>query len=675
MRNLLLSEFKTPFKSAPFSKILPEHFISAIRENISDSLNSINLISKRDENPTFDNTIIGLQESSKLLGRNVSLLFNLNSAETSIELQKVTQEIAPYLSKYKNDILLNEKLFERVKFVYLNSDKSKLTPEEITLLKKEFNEFVRNGALLTEKKKKKLRVIDELLAIKTLSYGEKILDDTNSYFLHVTNEKKLKGLPDSSIIHAASIAETKNLNGWIFTLDAPSYIPFITYSEIRSLRKEISEAYGSRGFKENKNNTLPLIEEIINLRHKRSKILGFESHAHFILEERMSLTEKKTNDFIDKLYMQSFPFAKKEWDELTVFSKKNLGINNLEKWDLAYATEKLKKSYLELDELELKKYFSLNKVLLGLFKILEKLYGIYFIENNKIDVYSKLVKTYEVYDRSKKFKSLLYLDLYPREGKRSGAWMTSFVGQKKNQRPHISVVCNFPNPSKLKPSLISFQEVTTLFHEFGHALHGMLANTRYESLSGTNVLWDFVELPSQIMENWCYEEEALELFARHYKTNKLMPKSIIKKIKASSHFQQGIQTIRQLGLASLDLSYHSKNSCNIKNIKEHEDLILNKYQFLKSSKNQCLSSAFSHIFQGGYSSGYYSYKWAEVLDADAFELFLENGIFNTKIAKKFEEHVLSKGGTEHPMKLYKRFRGKEPDPNALVRRAGLILTR
>ena len=675
MRNLLLSEFETPFKSAPFSKILPEHFIDAIQKNIAKSLTIVDLISNQSENPTFGNTINSLQESSKLFGRNVSLLFNLNSAETSPQLQEITKKIAPDLSNYKNDILLNKKLFEKVKYVYLKSNKSKLSKEQLTLLNKEYKGFIRNGALLSGKQKEKLREIDRLLAIKSLSFGEKILAETNDYFLHILDKNKLKGLPDSSINQAETIAKSKDLKGWVFTLDAPSYIPFIKYSEIRNLRKKISKAYGSRGFKKNENNTIQVIQEIINLRYKRSKILGYESHAEFVLEERMSLSEKKTNDFIKNLFIKSFPFAKKEWDELTSFSKQNLDINKLEKWDVEFATERLKKSYLNLDDLELKKYFPLNNVLLGLFKILKKLYGLSFKKNNEIDVYAKSVLIYEVYDRDKNFKSLLYLDFYPRAGKRSGAWMTSYMGQKKNQRPHISVVCNFPNPTKSNPSLISFQEVTTLFHEFGHALHGMLANTNYESLSGTNVLWDFVELPSQIMENWCYEKEALDIFAKHYKTNKSIPKSFIKKIKATSQFHQGIHTLRQLGLAYLDLSYHSKNSNKIKNIKNHEDSILNKFHFIKSDKSQCLSSAFSHIFQGGYSAGYYSYKWAEVLDADAFELFLENGIFNSSIARKFEKCILSKGGTEHPLKLYKSFRGKEPDPEALLRRAGLITTR
>ena len=674
MQNPLYLEFKTPIKSAPFSKILPKHFIDAIPKNINDSLKSITSISNQKESPTFNNTIIKLQDSSVLLGRNTSLLFNLNSAETSSELQNIAQKIALKLSNYKNDILLNEKLFERVKYVFLNTDRLKLSSEELTLLDKEFKTFTRNGALLSDEEKQKLREVDELLAVKALAFGEKILSDTNSYYLHIQDVKKLKGLPASSLSQAAKIAASKKLNGWVFTLDAPSYIPFIKYSEIRSLRKEISKAYGSRGFNKNENNTTEIIKEMIFLRNKRSKILGFESHAEFVLEERMSLSEKNTKQFITDLYEKSFPFAKMEWDELTSFSKENLGINKLEKWDIVFVTEKFKKSFLKIDELELKKYFSLDKVLLGLFNILGRLYGLSFLVNNEIDVYAKSVLVYEVYDDDENFKSLLYIDLYPRKGKRDGAWMTSYLGQKKNQRPHVSVVCNFPAPNKSNISLISFQEVTTLFHEFGHAIHGMLANTNYESLSGTSVLWDFVELPSQIMENWCYEEEALEIFARHYKTNKSIPTSLIKKIKTSSQFQQGIQTLRQLGLASLDLSFHSKDIKKIKNIKSHEDFILKKFQFIKPYKNQCLSSSFSHIFQGGYSAGYYSYKWAEVLDADAFELFLENGIFNKKIAAKFEKYILSKGGTEHPMKLYKKFRGKEPDPMALVKRAGLITT-
>ena len=675
MRNPLLEEFKTPFKSTPFSKISSKNFFEAIKKNISDSISLIKSLVDYEGTPTFDNTLNSLQESTSLLGRNTSLLYNLNAANTSFELQKVTQKISPILSKYKNDILLNKKLFERIKYVYINRDKSKLTSEQLVLLKKEYDSFVRNGALLSKKEKKELRNIDEKLSLKSLSFGEKILAETNNYLLHIKEEKELKGLPDSSIIHAKLVAENKNLKGWVFTLDAPSYIPFITFSEVRDLRKKISMAYGSRGFNENDNNTVLLIQDMIKLRHQRSKILGYRSHADFVIKDRMSLTVENTNNFINELYKKSLPFAENEWKELELFSKQNLGIDVIEKWDVAFATEKLKKTYLKIDELEIKKYFSLNNVIEGLFEIINKLYGLEFKVNNEIDVYSNEVKVYEIYDRNKKFKSLLYLDLHSREAKRGGAWMTSYVGQKTNQRPHVSVVCNFPNSSIGIPNLISFQDVTTLFHEFGHALHGILANTVYESLSGTNVLWDFVELPSQIMENWCYEEEALNLFGKHFKTNKLIPKSLVKKIKAIRQFQQGLQTLRQLGFASLDMSLHSMHSNKIKNIKNHEDFILDKFHFIKPYKNQCFSTSFSHIFQGGYSAGYYSYKWSEVLDADAFELFKEKGIFNAKVAKKFENHILSKGGTKHPMKLYKSFRGKEPDPEAIIRRSGLEITK
>ena len=672
MKNPLFSEFKTPFKSAPFSKILPEHFLEAIPKNINDSLKLINFISEQDQNPTFENTIVKLQNSNSLLLRNTSLLFNLNSAETTSELQNITQKIASQLSNYKNDILQNEKLFERIKYIFFNSDKSKLSQEELTLLEKEYKSFCRNGALLSFDEKQKLRELDETLALKSLDFGKKILKDTNTYFLHIQELKNLKGLPNSSLSYAKQLALRKKLSGWVFTLDAPSYIPFITYSEIRSLRKRIFDAYSMRGFNNNNNNTVEIIKNIVSLRKERSKLLGYKSHADFILEERMSLSEKNTINFINNLYDKSFPFAKKEWEKLAFFAKKNLGIYHLEKWDIAYVTEKYKKSLLKIDELELKKYFSLDKVLSGLFKIINKLYGLSFILNNEIDRYTESVIVYEIYDEKNNFKSLLYVDLYPRKGKREGAWMTSYLGQKENQRPHISVVCNFPSPDKSKKSLINFQELKTLFHEFGHALHGILSNTKYENLSGTNVLWDFVELPSQIMENWCYEEEALNIFARHYKTNNQIPKNLIRKIKKIAQFQQGIQTIKQLGYASLDLSFHTKNIDKIKNIKEHEDQVLRKFQFIKPSKNHCLSCSFSHIFQGGYSAGYYSYKWAEVLDADAFEVFLENGIFNRQTAKKFEKTILSKGGTEHPMKLYKDFRGKEPDSMSLFRRAGLI---
>lgn len=671
MSNPLLAAFHTDFEAAPFSKIKIEQFIPAIKEAIKTGLNEIDTVINQKETPSFKNTIEAVDNCGSLLERNTSLLFNLNSAETSDELQKVVQEVAPLLTKFQNDIRLNEDLFKRIRFVYENEDLKKLSTEQVTLLEKEYKGFVRNGALLDEGSKNELRNIDAKLAQLSLRFGENILADTQNYQLHIEDEKKLKGLPVSVIEMAKFNAKNKNKKGWIFTLDYPSYVPLITYAEDRKIRKKICLAYSKRGFQENENNNSKIILEIITQRQKRSILLGYDSHADFVLEERMAKSVKNVNDFLDDLTEKAKPFAKKEWEAMELFARENFNLKDLEKWDSAFVSEKLKESELQLNEQELKPYFQLDQVLNGLFEIVKRLYGIEFKENTQLDVYHSEVKVFEVY-KNDTFYALLYTDFFPRSGKRSGAWMTSYRSQKKNQRPHISIVCNFSRPTVTQPSLLTFQEVTTLFHEFGHALHGILANTNYNGLSGTNVYWDFVELPSQIMENWCYEPEALKLFAKHYQTEELLPQNLVEKIKKAAHFQQGLQTLRQLSFSYLDMSYHNSSASNIKNVKLHEKSQVENLQFTKDISDSCMSASFSHIFQGGYAAGYYSYKWAEVLDADAFELFIEKGVFDSKTAKSFFNNILSKGGTEHPMVLYKKFRGKEPDTSALLRRAGLI---
>ncbi len=672
MKNPLLYSFGTPHQSAPFSEIKPEHFIPAIEKDIKASLLAIDKITDQTAQPTFDNTINTLQNIGQLLERNSAILFNLNSAETSEEIQKITQQASPILTKFQNDVRLNQILFERIKTIYENREKENLTTEQLTLLEKEFKGFVRNGALLSEDEKDILREIDTEKAQLSLSFGENVLADTNDFSLHVTDEKQLDGLPDQVKEMAAEIAKSKNKTGWVFTLDYPSYVPFMTYLEDRTLRREMSLAFGKRGFQKNDHNNSEIILKIIELRKKRAELLGYESHANFVLEERMAGSEENVNNFLEDLFNKALPAARKEWEQLESFAKENLNLNQLEKWDTAFVSEKLKQVQLDLDEQLLKPYFPLEKVKLGLFEIVGKLYGLSFKKNQDIEGYHEEVDVYEVFNSQGNFHALLYTDFFPREGKRNGAWMTSYRSQKKGQRPHISIVCNFSKPTASLPSLLTFQEVTTLFHEFGHALHGILADTTYGALSGTSVFWDFVELPSQIMENWCYEEEALKLFAKHYETDDVIPMKYIEKIKKVAHFQQGLQTLRQLGFGFLDLSYHNKKATEIKNIKEHEKKILDRVQFLDDYPENSTSTAFSHIFQGGYSAGYYSYKWAEVLDADAFELFLEKGIFDIETSKSFKENILSKGGTEHPMTLYKRFRGKAPDPKALLKRAGLV---
>lgn len=672
MKNPLLSPFDTSYQSIPFSKIKSEHFIPALKKNIESALKQIDELTQQTASPSFENTMEPLQNTGALLERNSAILFNLNSAETSDAIQAVTQQAAPLLTKFQNDIRLNQALFERIKTIYNQRDSENLSNEQRTLLEKEYKAFVRNGALLSNDKKEMLREIDTEKAQLSLTFGEHILADTNNYQLHIKSEDDLKGLPDQVKEMAAEMAKSKNKEGWIFTLDYPSYVPFMTYAENRDLRKELSLAFGRRSFQDNDNNNTQIILRLIELRKQRAELLGYDSHAAFVLEERMANSETIVNNFLEDLYQKAYPAAQKEWQEMVDFAAKNLGINDFEKWDSAYVSEKLKQAQLDLDEQAIKPYFPLEKVKAGIFEIAEKLFGLRFTKNDKIEGYHQEVDVYEVYNKDDEFYALLYTDFFPRPGKRNGAWMTSFRGQKKGQRPHISIVCNFSKPTASTPALLSFQEVTTLFHEFGHALHGMLANTNYAALSGTSVFWDFVELPSQIMENWCYEKEALELFAKHHKTNAVIPMEYISKIKKAAHFQQGLQTLRQLGFGFLDLSYHGKEIEGIQDVKNHEKKILERVQFSKDQPDNCSSTAFSHIFQGGYSAGYYSYKWAEVLDADAFELFLEKGIFDPETAKSFEDNILSRGGTEHPMTLYKRFRGKAPDPNALLKRAGLV---
>ena len=672
MNNPLLLPFETPYQSAPFSKIKPEDFLPAIEESIRLAKEELEELLSQPQTPTFKNTFPPLDTLGELLNRNTSLLFNLNASETTEAIQKAAQLAAPMVTDFQNALRLDSRLFDRIKFVYENTDRSTLDAEEQTLLEKKYKGFTRNGALLTEAGKKRLRSIDSTLAKHSLSFGERVLADTQAYFLHLTQEEDLKGLPKQVIEAARIMAQHKDLEGWVFTLNFPSYVPFITYAENRSLRKKMVLAHGKRGFQNNKNNTISLILEITKLRKERAELLGYSSHASYVLEERMAESEERVHSFLSLLYDKAAPAANKEWNALEQLAQTQLEGEPIQKWDTAFLTEKLKQKQLDLDEQELKPYFELTQVLKGLFEIVAQLYGLNFSLSKKIEGYHPDVQSYVVTNDKGAFVSLLYMDFFPRSGKRGGAWMTSYLSQNKKRRPHVSVVCNFTPPTKTTPSLLSFQEVTTLFHEFGHALHGMLANTSYTSLSGTNVYWDFVELPSQLMENWCYEKAALELFARHYQTGKRLPENLIVKLKKKAQFQQGLQTLRQLSFALLDLSFHNDQANDIEDVKDHEMKVMAPFQRTPSIPENIMSTAFSHIFQGGYAAGYYSYKWAEVLDADAFEYFKEQGILNPKTAKEFASTILSKGGTEHPMKLYKRFRGKEPNIEALLIRSGLI---
>jgi len=671
--NLLLDKFDI----TPFSKIKNEDFLPAFKNAIRLAKEEINTIVENNKIPSFENTIETLDYSGEQLDRVSSVFFNLNSAETNDEIQKIAQEVSPMLSEFSNDVALNTDLFKKVSAVYNQKEQLELSPEQLTLLDKKYKGFSRNGANLPNDKKEKLRAIDKELATLKLTFGENILAETNAYELHLTNSDDVKGLPEGALEAAAQIAQQKDKKGWVFTLDYPSYIPFMKYADSRELRKKMALVFGARGFQKNDYNNEDIVLKIATLRFKRAQLLGYDTHSHFVLEQRMSGSPEKVTSFLNDLLEKAKPVALKEFAELENFAKELDSINRLEKWDSAYYSEKLKNKLFNLDDEKLKPYFKLENVLNGAFTVAKKLFGLNFKQVTTIDTYHEDVKTYEVTDNNNNTIAIFYADFHPRKGKRNGAWMTSFKGQKIkngiNDRPHISNVCNFTKPTDTKPSLLTFNEVTTLFHEFGHGLHGMLANTIYPSLSGTSVYWDFVELPSQILENWCFEKECLDLFATHYETGEIIPMEYVEKIKASANFQEGMATMRQISFGLLDMSWHGSESVEtIKNVKAHEKIAFNDTSLFPDVAENCMSVAFSHIFQGGYSSGYYSYKWAEVLDADAFEAFKETGIFNPKTGKEFAKHILSKGGTEHPMTLYKRFRGAEPKPEALLKRAGLL---
>lgn len=677
MSNPFLSKFNTPFNTIPFDQITVEHYMPAIEEGIKLGLAEVDAIVNKTLEPDFSNTIEALEKVGPLLEL-VSMTFsNLNLAETSKEMQAIAKEMSPKLSDYSNDIMLNVALFKRVEAVYNNKQALSLTPEQNTLLDKTYKSFVRNGAKLNDEQKEKLRNIDKEKSELSLIYSENVLAESNAFELVITNASDLAGLPEGTIEAAKLTAKERGKeNAWVFTLDYPSYGPFMTYSENRTLKEQMFKAFGSKAFKNNEHDNQEILKKIAVLRHERAVLLGYKSHADFVLEERMAESPTKVFSFLENLLDNALPFAKDELNELKDYIKANNGPEDLKKWDLPFYAEKLKKEKFAIDDELLRPFFKLENVIVGVFETAKRLYGLTFHQRNDIPLYHKDVTTYEVKNANGEFLAVFYADFFPRAGKRQGAWMTSFVNQKiengVNVRPHVSIVCNFTKPTESKPSLLSFDEVTTLFHEFGHALHGMCANGQYGSISGTSVYWDFVELPSQILENWCYEKECLDLFAKHYQTGEAIPADYIQKIIDSSNFQSGLATIRQIGLATLDMAWHSQNPKDVTSVKDFELSVTAKTDLMPSVPETCTSCSFTHIFPGGYSSGYYSYKWAEVIDADAFEAFKEKGIFNQEVASAFYKNVLSAGGSEHPSILYKKFRGREADPKALLRRSGLI---
>ena len=674
--SILNMRFDTAFNTAPFSKIKTEAFLPAFKKAIENAKNEIDQIVENKALPSFENTIEALDYTGQQLDRISSIFFNLNAAETNDAIQKIAQEVSPLLTEFSNDVALNVALFERVKSVYNAKETLSLSKEQQTLLDKKYKGFSRNGANLNDAQKEVLRIIDKEQSQLKLTFGENILAETNRYELLITKPADLEGLPEGAMEAAKQLAVEKNKEGWLITLDYPSYVPFMTYAKNRGLRKKLALAFGQKGFQNDALDNQEIVLKIAQLRFKRAQLLGYETHAHFVLEERMAKTPETVQNFLEDLLSKALPAAKKEFKELEDFAIKLDHIDRLEKWDSAYYSEKLKQERFNFDDEQLKPYFKLENVIEGAFEVAQKLFGLHFTQSHDIDTYHKDVMTYTVEDSQQNLVAVFYADFFPRAGKRNGAWMTSykpqFVKNDKNERPHVSIVCNFTKPTSTKPSLLTFNEVTTLFHEFGHALHGMLADTIYPSLSGTSVAWDFVELPSQIMENWCYEKEALALFAKHYETGASIPMDLIDKIKAAATFQQGMQTMRQLSFGLLDMNWHGIDPREITDVKQHETTAFKETQLFPEVKENCMSTAFSHIFQGGYSSGYYSYKWAEVLDADAFEFFKETDLFDPKIAEAFKTNVLSKGGTQDPLELYIKFRGQKPKVEALLKRSGLL---
>ncbi len=677
MSNILLKNFDTPFGAIPFNEINLSDYKPAIESAITLAKDEIEVIKNIDAQPNFENTFEALERTGYLLGQISSIFFNLNSADTSDEMQALAQEISPILTSFYNDIQLDEELFNKIKEAYQTVDTEKLNEEQNWLAEKTFKSFVRNGANLNTSDKAKLRELNTELSKLSLQFSENLLKDSNTFELLLKSKNDLNGLPESFIEASKILAQSKgHSEGWLITLDYPSYIPFMKYSENRELRKKLYLAFGARGFNQNGFNNEKVLSRIVELRHKKANLLGYKSHAAFVLEERMAETPENVYKLWDELIEQALPLAKDEIKEVQNMADKLNGPSTIMPWDFSFYSEKLKKEKFDINDELLKPYFQLDHVVDGAFKTAEKLYGITFKERFDIQKYHKDVRTFEVLDTDGTFLALFYADFFPRESKRSGAWMTSFKGQNKydgkEQRPHVAIVCNFTKPTETKPSLLTFNEVTTLFHEFGHALHGMFANGYYESLSGTNVYWDFVELPSQLMENWCYEEECLNLFAKHYETGELIPMDLVQKIKDSVNFLSAYQTVRQVGLGQLDMAWHNLKELPKDSVKSFETKATENTNFFPTIQETVTSTAFSHIFAGGYSAGYYSYKWAEVLEADAFELFKQKGIFDQKTATSFRQNILAAGGKTHPMNLYIRFRGQKPTSEALLRKSGLI---
>lgn len=660
----------------PFDQIKNSHFLPAIQEAITTAKKNVAAIIQNPAPANFENTILAIETCSDKLDWILSCFGNLEVAHGDEEMHKLAQEVYPMATAFSSDLTLNSDLFKKVKYVYDQRTKSNLNTEQLRLTEKLYKSFVRNGALLSVEQKEKVRKIDQELSVLSPKFSENVLKATNKFEM-VLNKSDLEGLPESAIEAAHELAVKKDIKDkYVFNLQIPSYLPFITYSQRRDLREKIFKAYNSKAFNDEFDNQKN-IQTILNLKHERALILGFKNHAAFVLEERMAKTPETVMTFLNKLLAKSKTAAHKDYQEVAAFALDTDGIKDFQPWDFPYYSEKLKEKKYAFNEEDLRPYFKLENVIQGVFEHAKKLYGLTFKANSQLPVYHADVKAYEIYsEKDNKYMGLFYTDFFPRETKKGGAWMTTFREQglfeDKITRPHVSIVCNFTKPTATKPSLLTYDEVRTLFHEFGHALHAILSECQYRSLSGANVFWDFVELPSQIMENWVQEKESLDLFANHFETHALIPKDLVDKLTRSQKYLAGWASLRQLQFGILDMSFYLSDPASITNIDDFENKVVAECRILPKIPGTNTACSFSHIFAGGYSAGYYSYKWAEVLDADAFEYFKEKGIFNQEVANSFKQNILSRGGSEDPMELYKKFRGREPDPEALLRRDGLV---
>jgi len=675
MNNPFFTDFNLPYDAVPFSKFETEHFIPAAEKSIELTMNRINQIVNNDDTPNFENTILELETSGEELDYVMSVYWHLFGSESNKDLKDLAERISPMGSKLKNDILLNSELFNKIKIVYQNKESQNLNNEDIRLIDVTYKNFMRNGANLNEEDKGKIRKIDERLSILSPQFSNNVLNAQNKYELWIDNEKDLEGLPELSINMAKEEAKKKDKkNKWLFTLQYPSMGPFLNYAKNRELRKELFLAYGRLCNNDEFNNN-EIIKEIVQLKHKRANLLGYKTFANYVLDDRMAESVENVYGLLDNLYDNCYDKAKIELDELKKFAKKLDDIDNFKPWDQSYYFTKLKKEKFDIDSEMLRPYFKAENVINGIFKVANKMYDIEFKELKNVDTWHKEVKCYEVLNNDKSLVGLIYIDLHPRPTKRSGAWMNSIkdngLYKGKVRRPHVQFTANLTRSTEDKPALLTFSEVETVFHEFGHCLHGLLSDCKYSTIGNTNVKWDFVELPSQIMENWVSEKEALNLFAHHFETGDNIPDELIQKIKDSKNFGAANMYLRQLSLGYIDMAWHTRTEL-IEDIEEFEKTTLEKTALFKKNKNTTISSHFGHIFGGGYAAGYYSYKWAEVLEADAFESFKENGIFNKKLASSFRKNILSKGNLENPMKLYKNFKGRGPKVDALLKRDGLL---